>query len=694
MPHENVKPFHLERNPYHFRHFTVPDVKALLDEAGFELVWLGSQDDGPVRDETDGAFLIGEARMGETPPQATLAGLEAQIIPRQYEQMTRLGQTLARGVGIWKERDRLDTLLKERMQQLAEIDKAYGKAETARRILQQQQDQVLPELRELRAKAARIDAIDLRLNQLTDKLSTHRKLAQEAEKRVTEEGRARITRLEQEVRNLQRAQRETEQYVQRLGRQIWDHPAVRRLARFNWLGLKLLSVLGIGGAPPMKAPPLSRLPQAAAPAPAAAVKGGPALPRLGKQPVPDESLQEPHNAYVNAFSSLTNIYGVREKARSDRRIVVNVSRVFSEHLTGVGHYCDQLARALVRNADQEIVYYSGKTVPEWVLQWPGYPQFVHCPPAKVQRDPAKYGSAPTLESLAGKHMAYVDVSAAYYPLVQTDRRLTCIYDLAPISCPETVPDDIVKQCEADARFQAKHAGLLLAISEYSKREFCDITGVSAERVAVVPVGLDEVFRRPVSEGDRERVRQRYGLNRPFILCVGTLQPRKNLLRLVKAYGRLCESNPDMPQLVLTGTDKWAAMPEFEKSLERLHQKHAIEWTGYVDRLDMPALYNLCELFVYPSYFEGYGMPVAEAMASGAPVACGDRTSLPEVAGDAAVCFDPFDEEAIAAAIGNTLSDTALCASLREQSRARAETFLSWDAVATRYLDVMKPWLGS
>ena len=134
------------------------------------------------------------------------------------------------------------------------------------------------------------------------------------------------------------------------------------------------------------------------------------------------------------------------------------------------------------------------------------------------------------------------------------------------------------------------------------------------------------------------------------------------------------------------------MNEFTGDLEKLYEQHAIEWLGYVDRLDMPVLYGSCKLFVYPSYFEGYGMPVAEAMACGAPVACGDRTSLPEVGGDAPLYFDPFDEDAIANAIKEALGDSEKLQALHDKSLAQAKTFLSWDEVAARYLEILKPWL--
>lgn len=672
-PNEVAQPFHLHRNPYHFTHYTRADLQRLMDRCGYDVMELCSQDDGEVRPDQAGRFLAAQCAVRGQAPELDLAALEAELPKRLQNHFSQMGQELAQALNVRRENEHLKEVLKERDALLKNQNQRLAKTDRERAIAQSKLEGTELVRRE----------VEVLRQQFVETHKQHEKLA-ESVRGANLEMRQQREQLKQQQDRLRLQEKRV--------RDVWNHPAFRRLARFNWLGLKLLGLFGLFG---QTTPAVGK--QGGAPTPAPAQSGAAAPqtpPRAGKARVSETSLPEPHQAYVQGFCSLGNIYGAREKSRSQKRLVVDVTRVFSEHLTGVGHYCDQLARALIRTAPHDIVLYSGRPLPAWVLQWPGYPQFVHCPPNKVVRDPAKYDSAPPLETFAGEHAAYVDASAAYYPMVRAARRLTFIHDLAPVSCPETVPEHIVRQCEAYAHFQAAHAECLLANSEYTKKEFCAFTGLEPKRVHVVPVGLDDVFRQPVSDGDRERVRNRYGLDRPFLLCVGTLQPRKNVLRLIKAYGRLCESDADMPQLVLTGTDKWAEMPEFNSKLDELHQRHAIEWTGYVDRLDMPALYNLCELFVYPSYFEGYGMPVAEAMAAGAPVACADRTSLPEVADEAAVYFDPYDEDAIAEALRNTLADSALREELREKSRNRAESFLSWDGVAGRYLDLLQPWLGS
>ncbi|NJL71476.1 MAG: glycosyltransferase family 4 protein [Candidatus Competibacteraceae bacterium] len=165
---------------------------------------------------------------------------------------------------------------------------------------------------------------------------------------------------------------------------------------------------------------------------------------------------------------------------------------------------------------------------------------MHCPPRKVVSNFAQAGQAPELERFTGKINAYIDASAAYAPIVRAKNRIAFVHDLAPISCPETVPEAVTNRCHEHTRFLAQSTETFLANSEYTKQEFVKYAGVDPGRVTVVPVGLDPVFQAPPNPEEVARVRARFKLTGPYILCVGTLQPRKNLARLLEAYGRICE----------------------------------------------------------------------------------------------------------------------------------------------------------
>jgi len=488
--------------------------------------------------------------------------------------------------------------------------------------------------------------------------------------------RSKVNRLERESR------RSRELFTGEI-RAIWRHPAIRRLVRLNPLGLKLLGLLGLFGAKDAAGPAQAGSSMSAEGRPSAAAADGPP----GKTPRPDDSaLREEAETYLRGFCALTNTRRASKLTEvHEGRIVVDASRLFSKHLTGVGYYCEHLTRALLRRHSGEIVAYASAPVPAWVLEYAGRPDFVHMPAAWAVNDFSRRAEAPRLEAIAGPYDAYFHTSTSYWPLIQADPMLAVIYDLAPLACPETVPEAVSEACGAYNRYLAESARRFVAISEYTKQSFVECTGVDPERVEVISVGMDPLFRAPVLERDRARVAAKYGLEEPYMLCVGTLQPRKNLLRLIQAYSDLESKGLRIPRLLLVGTEQWAKMEGFTKSLERLRDNRSIAFTGYVERADLPALYGGCQAFVYPSYFEGYGMPVAEAMACGAPVICGDRTSLPEVAGDAAVYCDPLSVDSITNAMETTLRSPARIESLRARSAERAESFPTWDEVADKFL---------
>jgi glycosyltransferase involved in cell wall biosynthesis len=189
------------------------------------------------------------------------------------------------------------------------------------------------------------------------------------------------------------------------------------------------------------------------------------------------------------------------------------------------------------------------------------------------------------------------------------------------------------------------------------------------------------------ENEIRRVRSRYAIEGDYILAVGSIQPRKNLIRLIAAYAALRRARPhaNLPRLVLVGKRAWL-YEETLRSIEGQGIASDVIFTGYVPEGDLPALYTDALCFVYPSYFEGFGLPPLEAMQCGAPVITGDRTSLPEVIGDAGLMVDPFDEWAISSAIERMIDDPGLRADFRRKGLERARLF-NWHQTARRTLQV-------
>jgi glycosyltransferase involved in cell wall biosynthesis len=184
-----------------------------------------------------------------------------------------------------------------------------------------------------------------------------------------------------------------------------------------------------------------------------------------------------------------------------------------------------------------------------------------------------------------------------------------------------------------------------------------------------------------------RIREQYGIRGDYILGVGSIQPRKNLVRLIDSYARLLASRGEerLPKLVLVGKKAWL-FGETLRAVEDRGLAENIIFTGYVPESDLPALYSGALCFVYPSYFEGFGLPPLEAMQCGTPVITGNRTSLPEVVGDAAIMVDPFDVEEIGAALSQLIDSSELRATLRAKGLVHAQKF-SWRETAKLTLGV-------
>lgn len=255
--------------------------------------------------------------------------------------------------------------------------------------------------------------------------------------------------------------------------------------------------------------------------------------------------------------------------------------------------------------------------------------------------------------------------------------VTTIHDLAFEHIPETFNRRSWMQLRLTVRSTARRAAQILTGSEYSRRDIVSTYGIEPERITVTPEAAASHFAQVTNETELSSVRQRYGLDPEYILTLGSLQPRKNLARLIRAYSilRANRTGQKVPQLVLVGKRGWL-YDEILRTAAEQGASGGIILTGYVTESDLPALYSGARCFVYPSYFEGFGLPVLEAMQCGAPVIAGNRTSLPEVVDGAGILVDPFDEQGLAEAIGRVIDNSDYRAELRVKGLKRAKDF-SW-----------------
>ena len=273
------------------------------------------------------------------------------------------------------------------------------------------------------------------------------------------------------------------------------------------------------------------------------------------------------------------------------------------------------------------------------------------------------------------HVQYTAPPFAPCPVVAT------VHDLSFEHLPETFKRRSWMQLRLTVRHTARRAAHVITISEFSRRDIIETYGIAPERVSVTPLGAPVHFVPVEDERELRRVRELYGITGDYVLAVGSIQPRKNLVRLFAAYAELRRSRPHvrLPKLVVVGKRAWL-YEETLRSVGRHGLNDLVVFTGYVPEADLPALYTGARCFVYPSYFEGFGLPPLEAMRCGTPVITGDRTSLPEVVGDAGLMVNPFDERALGAAINRLLEDETLRAELRRKGLERARLF-SWRETA-------------
>jgi glycosyltransferase involved in cell wall biosynthesis len=232
------------------------------------------------------------------------------------------------------------------------------------------------------------------------------------------------------------------------------------------------------------------------------------------------------------------------------------------------------------------------------------------------------------------------------------------------------------------------AEMVIVPSTAAAEDVVQFLRVERERIRVIPMGCEPRFQPADEPARAATLRRRYHLPERYILFVGTLEPRKNIHTLLRAFARVIAEMPqDELMLVIAGGNGWGG-EDYRSTVDALKLHRHVRFTGFVEDDHLPDLYRGALLFVYPSLYEGFGLPVLEAMACGTPVITSDRASLPEVAGDAALLVDPTRPEALAAAMASILSDSDLRQVLRAKGLARAQAF-TWDAVAQQTIAIYR-----
>jgi alpha-1,3-rhamnosyl/mannosyltransferase len=268
--------------------------------------------------------------------------------------------------------------------------------------------------------------------------------------------------------------------------------------------------------------------------------------------------------------------------------------------------------------------------------------------------------------------------------------IVTIYDLTPQLFPQYVSARARWLFRITTRLALRSARHVITISEATRRDLLYYYPFPAQRVTAVPLAPDPRFR-PQTEAEIARIRTEYNLPECYVLYFGINKPHKNLLQLLTAWQLLSGKTADIPLVIAGAWDE--RYPEAKMQAEALHLGKRIRFLGPISNADLPALYAGATLFVFPSRYEGFGLPVVEAMACGTAVTCAHTSSLPEVGGEAVLTFDPDNAEAMAAQIGRLLTDEALRQKLEQAGLAQARKF-SWEKTAEQTLSLYRRFLPS
>ena len=356
--------------------------------------------------------------------------------------------------------------------------------------------------------------------------------------------------------------------------------------------------------------------------------------------------------------------------------------------TGVGHYTFELACHLARAAPQdefELVSPFAFITPVPGPEDQDFPSNLRAANVAVNSFSRRWFAVGLPLHLRRSAAALFHGTNYEVPLWGGAPSVLTIHDLSLWLYPETHEAKLVRRSRQRLPVMARASTLIITPSESVRREVSEHLGVNPSKVFAVPEAPRDIFRPATAEQAAE-TKARLGIEDDFILYVGTIEPRKNLLTLLAAFGEVLRSTPLRPQLVIAGREGWLN-DEWRAGVRASGLTDRLRLTGYLPDADLRALYSSCRIFVYPSLYEGFGLPPLEAMACGAPVVTGRIPSIVEaVGGDAARLVSTADATALARALVELLCDEGARRQLSVTGRERAAQ-LSWEKTARATLDV-------
>lgn len=274
------------------------------------------------------------------------------------------------------------------------------------------------------------------------------------------------------------------------------------------------------------------------------------------------------------------------------------------------------------------------------------------------------------------------------PLFYPGQLITTVHDVCHVAMSQFFPGVLKRIYSRDfLHLVLRKADFVITVSQFSKAEIIKYFNIPAEKIRVIYNGVDPIFR-PVADAEAQAALRRHGLPSEYLLFIGNVKPHKNISGLVTSYRLALETQPDLPPLVILGQYKnlLTGIPGLAEQVSDPKLKNKIIFTGYLPTEDLPAIYSQAMLFLFPSFYEGFGLPTLEAMACGTPVITSDCASIPEVVGDSAMLVDPYNPEMIADSILNLAEDSGLQAKYRAKGLEHVKKF-SWERSAKEHLEI-------
>lgn len=361
------------------------------------------------------------------------------------------------------------------------------------------------------------------------------------------------------------------------------------------------------------------------------------------------------------------------------RIAIN-ARALKPQKTGIGNYISHLITEIAKldRQNQYVVFYDAADTGEYMtlVKQDNFEE-VLCPQVEFWEQIC----LPT--ELEKRRIDLYHSTAFVIPLIKPCPMIVTFHDLTYKLFPDNLGRALSEYYERWAEVSAWNADCIISDSDNTARDLMKFYHIPREKIETVLLAVSPQYR-PLPAVNYEWIRRRYRLRNKYVLFVGTIEPRKNLERMLEAFRKVKQDNRIEHQLVLVGKER--PNHDISKIIKKLGIEEEVRITEYVPDTALPLLYNAADVFVYVSLYEGFGLPPLEAMSCGTPVITSNTSSLPEVVGDAAITVNPYDVDEIANAMYTVLTDDALKHNLIARGIARSQLF-SWEKVARETLSI-------